>query len=32
MYMPGRRRTGSRPSSTVMSLAEYVVSVRKKSC
>src|SRR5881398_2816004 len=23
MYMPGRRRTGSRPSRTVMSFAEY---------
>jgi hypothetical protein len=23
VYMPGRIRTGSRPSSTVMSLAEY---------
>src|SRR5438045_1100247 len=37
MYMPGRRRTGSRPSSTVMSLAEYsafavVFAITKKSC
>src|SRR5918996_120774 len=31
MYMPGRRRTGSRPSSTVMSLASYVVLAIKKS-
>src|SRR6476660_1960607 len=31
MYMPGRSRTGSRPSRTVMSFAEYVVSVIKKA-
>src|SRR3954470_9338256 len=31
MYMPGRSRTGSRPSSTVMSLAVYEVSVMKKA-
>src|SRR5262245_10778765 len=27
MYMPGRLRTGSRPSRTVMSLAVYVVGI-----
>src|ERR1700744_5292839 len=27
MYMPGRLRTGSRPSRTVMSLAVYVVAM-----
>src|SRR5215203_2380169 len=31
MYMPGRSRTGSRPSRTVMSFAEYVVSAIKKA-
>src|SRR5919106_5755101 len=31
MYMPGRLRTGSRPSRTVMSLAPYVVLALKKS-
>src|SRR5687768_3233283 len=31
MYIPGRRRTGSRPSRTVMSLASYVVLAIKKS-
>ena len=36
MYMPGRSRTGSSPSSTVMSLAEYpafafVFAIIKKS-
>jgi hypothetical protein len=31
MYMPGRSRTGSRPSRTVMSLAVYVASVMKKA-
>src|SRR5204863_6196033 len=31
MYMPGRSRTGSRPSRTVMSFAVYVVSVMKKA-
>ena len=31
MYMPGRSRTGSSPSSTVMSLAVYVASVMKKA-
>src|SRR5580765_8084652 len=31
MYMPGRRRTGSRPSRTVMSFAEYVALVMKKA-
>ena len=31
MYMPGRRRTGSRPSRTVMSFAVYVASVMKKA-
>src|ERR671914_322485 len=30
-YMPGRSRTGSRPSRTVMSFAVYVVSVIKKA-
>src|SRR3984893_3331807 len=37
MYIPGRRRTGSRPSRTVMSFAEYdalamVFPITKKSC
>src|SRR5258705_4663249 len=31
MYMPGRSRTGSRPSRTVMSFAEYVALVMKKA-
>src|SRR5919201_3843076 len=31
MYMPGRRRTGSSPSSTVMSFAVYAASVIKKA-
>src|SRR6188508_2489493 len=31
MYMPGRSRTGSRPSKTVMSLAVYVFLVIKKA-
>ena len=31
MYMPGRSRTGSRPSRTVMSFALYAASVIKKS-
>src|SRR5687767_73977 len=31
MYIPGRSRTGSRPSRTVMSLAVYAVSVIKKA-
>src|SRR5204863_6679176 len=31
MYMPGRSRTGSRPSSTVMSFAVYEVSDMKKA-
>src|SRR6187431_796134 len=31
MYMPGRSRTGSRPSRTVMSFAVYAVSVMKKA-
>src|SRR5207344_338572 len=31
MYIPGRFRTGSRPSRTVMSLAVYVVLAIKKS-
>src|SRR4029078_11543076 len=31
MYMPGRSRTGSRPSRTVMSFAVYVTSVMKKA-
>src|SRR5215210_9202025 len=31
MYMPGRSRTGSRPSRTVMSLAVYVALVMKKA-
>src|SRR6188508_3115224 len=31
MYMPGRSRTGSRPSRTVMSLAVYVALVIKKA-
>src|SRR5262245_10850748 len=31
MYMPGRRRTGSRPSRTVMSFAVYVASAMKKA-
>src|SRR6188472_1866033 len=31
MYIPGRRRTGSRPSRTVMSFAVYVASVMKKA-
>src|SRR4051812_44037159 len=31
MYMPGRSRTGSRPSRTVMSLAVYVASLMKKA-
>src|SRR3954454_2087283 len=37
MYMPGRRRTGSRPSSTVMSLAVYsacdlVSAISRNAC
>src|ERR1700730_9119140 len=37
MYIPGRRRTGSRPSRTVMSFAEYealamAFPITKKSC
>src|SRR5262249_26283733 len=31
MYMPGRRRTGSSPSRTVMSLAVYVASLIEKA-
>src|SRR4051794_10878283 len=31
MYIPGRNRTGSRPSRTVMSLAVYEASVIKKA-
>ena len=31
MYIPGRSRTGSRPSRTVMSFAVYAVSVIKKA-
>src|SRR5437660_7416554 len=31
MYIPGRRRTGSRPSKTVMSLAVYAASAIKKA-
>src|SRR5262249_10712664 len=31
MYMPGRRRTGSRPSRTVMSFAVYAASAIKKA-
>src|SRR5438132_6544398 len=31
MYMPGRSRTGSSPSRTVMSFAVYVVSAMKKA-
>src|ERR671922_156182 len=31
MYIPGRRRTGSRPSRTVMSFAVYAASAIKKA-
>src|SRR2546426_12653434 len=31
MYMPGRSRTGSSPSRTVMSLAVYVASLIEKA-
>src|SRR5215208_4898417 len=31
MYIPGRSRTGSRPSRTVMSFAVYAVSAIKKA-